>query len=320
MTTYTPNYNLDLYEDSDKPNLRDQYNSAMGKVDTELKTLADSDTSTGNLIAGINREIASIQESVMDISETAQDAQTTANAAQTTASAAQTAASSAATAASEAQSTASAAQSAASTAQGTANTAQSTAESAATTASAAQTTANAAQTAASSAATAASDAQSDATSAINRLNTIEQNHTAGMTQLPAWSASNNNYDGYILYAHNADYTMIKIYGTLTRKVGAAFNATEIPGRSGTYGIKTTIQTGIPNIPAEGYLFTAAGINYDTESGKLNGMGNAAAIGTDGFIYVYTTNTPTFGAATVQRQQAYFQIPFYLGVPFELDVE
>ena len=38
MTQYTPNYNLDLYESSDKPNLRDQYNSAMGKIDTQLAT------------------------------------------------------------------------------------------------------------------------------------------------------------------------------------------------------------------------------------------------------------------------------------------
>ena len=38
MTDYTPNLNLDLYEDTDKPNLRDQYNSAMNKIDTDLST------------------------------------------------------------------------------------------------------------------------------------------------------------------------------------------------------------------------------------------------------------------------------------------
>lgn len=38
MTQYTPNLNLDLYEDTDKPNLRDQYNAAMGKIDTDLST------------------------------------------------------------------------------------------------------------------------------------------------------------------------------------------------------------------------------------------------------------------------------------------
>ena len=33
---YTPNYNLDLYVSTDKPNLRDQYNGAMGKIDKAL--------------------------------------------------------------------------------------------------------------------------------------------------------------------------------------------------------------------------------------------------------------------------------------------
>ncbi len=39
-TEYTPNYNLDLYASADKPNLRDQYNGAMGKIDAALKTMA----------------------------------------------------------------------------------------------------------------------------------------------------------------------------------------------------------------------------------------------------------------------------------------
>ena len=36
-TDYTPNYTLDLYASTDKPNLRDQYNAAMGKIDTQMK-------------------------------------------------------------------------------------------------------------------------------------------------------------------------------------------------------------------------------------------------------------------------------------------
>lgn len=43
-TEYTPNYNLDLYTSTDKPNLRDQYNAAMGKIDTQLKANADGVT------------------------------------------------------------------------------------------------------------------------------------------------------------------------------------------------------------------------------------------------------------------------------------
>ena len=43
-TEYTPYYNLDLYTDSDKPNLRDQYNAAMRKIDTQLHTSNDNIT------------------------------------------------------------------------------------------------------------------------------------------------------------------------------------------------------------------------------------------------------------------------------------
>ena len=43
-TEYTQYYNLDLYTDEDKPNLRDQYNAAMRKVDTQLHTSNDSIT------------------------------------------------------------------------------------------------------------------------------------------------------------------------------------------------------------------------------------------------------------------------------------
>ena len=39
---YTPNYNLDLYTDNDKPNLRDQYNGAITKIDTQLHELSNS--------------------------------------------------------------------------------------------------------------------------------------------------------------------------------------------------------------------------------------------------------------------------------------
>ena len=39
---YTPNYNLDLYADSDKPNLRDQYNGAITKIDTQLHEFSNN--------------------------------------------------------------------------------------------------------------------------------------------------------------------------------------------------------------------------------------------------------------------------------------
>ena len=41
-TEYTPNYKLDLYTDTDKPNLRDQYNGAMNKIDSQFGTVSNN--------------------------------------------------------------------------------------------------------------------------------------------------------------------------------------------------------------------------------------------------------------------------------------
>lgn len=41
-TEYTPNYKLDLYTDTDKPNLRDQYNGAMNKIDSQFTTVSNN--------------------------------------------------------------------------------------------------------------------------------------------------------------------------------------------------------------------------------------------------------------------------------------
>lgn len=92
MATYTTNYNLDKYEGTDSPNLTDQYNSAMDKIDAQMMTNAQS-AQTAQTAAG--------------------NAQTTAQAAQTAAATAQSAATAASTAAGEAQTAAINAQSAA---------------------------------------------------------------------------------------------------------------------------------------------------------------------------------------------------------------
>lgn len=73
---YTPNYNLDLYTDNDKPNLRDQYNGAITKIDTQLHEFSNN--------MGI---VTSAASQAMDKADTAQ---ATASAAQDTANSALT--------------------------------------------------------------------------------------------------------------------------------------------------------------------------------------------------------------------------------------
>ena len=53
MATYTTNYNLDKYEGTDRPNLRDQYNSAMDKIDAALYTEQQTVNSHTNSITAL---------------------------------------------------------------------------------------------------------------------------------------------------------------------------------------------------------------------------------------------------------------------------
>lgn len=59
---YTPNYNLDLYVSTDKPNLRDQYNAAMGKIDTQMKANADG-------VTNANANVLTMQTTVSEHTE-----------------------------------------------------------------------------------------------------------------------------------------------------------------------------------------------------------------------------------------------------------
>lgn len=54
MASFTPNFNLDLYESTDKPNLRDQYNGAMNKLDTLLHT---QQTNIDNAVTTANKAL-----------------------------------------------------------------------------------------------------------------------------------------------------------------------------------------------------------------------------------------------------------------------
>lgn len=55
MATQTPNYNLDLYETGDAAALTDQYNSAMRKIDNDLKTFSQGITSASQQAATANK-------------------------------------------------------------------------------------------------------------------------------------------------------------------------------------------------------------------------------------------------------------------------
>lgn len=69
-TEYTPNYNLDLYTSTDKPNLRDQYNAAMGKVDAQMKRTADDVTNANANVLTMQSQVSKNKEDIAALEST----------------------------------------------------------------------------------------------------------------------------------------------------------------------------------------------------------------------------------------------------------
>lgn len=69
-TEYTPNYNLDLYASADKPNLRDQYNAAMGKIDTQMKANANGITNANANVGTLQTQMKQVQGDVTALKST----------------------------------------------------------------------------------------------------------------------------------------------------------------------------------------------------------------------------------------------------------
>lgn len=69
-TEYTPNYNLDLYASADKPNLRDQYNAAMGKIDTQMKKSADDVTNANANVLTVQTQMTEVQKDITALEST----------------------------------------------------------------------------------------------------------------------------------------------------------------------------------------------------------------------------------------------------------
>ena len=69
-TEYTPNYNLDLYASADKPNLRDQYNAAMGKVDAQMKKSADDLVNANANVITLQTQMTETQKDVSALTAT----------------------------------------------------------------------------------------------------------------------------------------------------------------------------------------------------------------------------------------------------------
>lgn len=67
---YTPNYNLDLYASADKPNLRDQYNAAMGKIDTQMKKSAEDVTNANANVLTLQTQMTEAKKDISALEST----------------------------------------------------------------------------------------------------------------------------------------------------------------------------------------------------------------------------------------------------------
>lgn len=76
-TEYTQNYNLDLYAATDKPNLRDQYNAAMGKVDTAITGNANAISATNTAVANLTTRVSNDEKDITGLRDDIDQLETT---------------------------------------------------------------------------------------------------------------------------------------------------------------------------------------------------------------------------------------------------
>lgn len=272
---YTPNYNLDLYASNDKPNLRDQYNAAMGKVDTAIMGNANAISATNTAVANLTTRVSNDEKDITGLRDDIDQLETTVGGKAPTmhAVAANTYGqgdaanfghvklSDAINATSDATSGTSATPKAVKSAYDLAFSANTAAGSASTAAQGAQTTANqavrdaaAASTKATNAQNAASAAQTTATAANNAAKTA-QDYSLNFTIFGA-TALTAPYplapESYLRYALTESKNILKIYGR--------FSLTGIPN---------------PGIDANQVIATASDIPFTPPSAEftVDGLGS-----------------------------------------------
>lgn len=78
MNSFTTNYNLDLYDVDDKPNLNDQYNDAMGKIDNAMHDMAGDIVTAETAVQNLSVKVDGFGEDITNLQTAVTTAQTTA--------------------------------------------------------------------------------------------------------------------------------------------------------------------------------------------------------------------------------------------------
>lgn len=267
-TDYTPNYNLDLYASADKPNLRDQYNAAMGKVDTAIMGNANAISATNTAVANLTTRVSNDEKDITGLRDDIDQLETTVGGKAPTmhavtantygqgdaANFGHVKLSDAINATSDATSGTSATPKAVKSAYDLASSASTAAQGAQTTANQAVRDAAAASTKATNAQNAASAAQTTATAANNAAKTAQDyslNFTifGGVTLTAPYPLAS---ESYLRYALTESKNILKIYGR--------FALTDIPN---------------PGIGANQVIATASDIPFTPPSAEftVDGLGS-----------------------------------------------
>lgn len=223
---YTANYHLDKYAGTDKPNLRDQYNNAMDKIDAQFLNVKNDSTLLAAKITAMESSVERVDKTTSALKSTVEaqsvqltDAAKNADDALSLAHTNETDIAAAEADIVSIRATAEGAASSAATAQSAATQAKTTAEGAASSAATAQSTATLAQSTAEGAATNATAAQSAAEAAQNTANSAVASANA---KAPISHASSASTYGV---ATSTDYGHVKLTDTLTSGGAASATAT-----------------------------------------------------------------------------------------------
>ena len=267
-TEYTQNYNLDLYASTDKPNLRDQYNAAMGKVDTAITGNANAISATNTAVANLATRVSNYEKDITGLRDDIDQLETTVGGKAPTmhavtantygqgdaANFGHVKLSDAINATSDATSGTSATPKAVKSAYDLASSANTAAQGAQTTANQAVRDAAAASTKATNAQNAASAAQTTATAANNAAKTA-QDYSLNFTTFDAVTLTapyTLSSESYLRYALTESKNILKIYGR--------FALTSIPD---------------PGIAANQVIATASDIPFTPPSAEftVDGLGS-----------------------------------------------
>lgn len=145
---------------------------------------------------------------------------------------------------------------------------------------------------------------------FNLTNSTSQTFTS------SYLGSNVTANGIMNLAQSEDSSIFKAYGNLyiTRSQNSATTVTltAIPGRSGSYGIKTTLKLDTP--PTTAFEIQTAGTNLRVNSDNSNVTGAyqvSLAVGTDGYIYLGPNTTSTLSvSASSQLRWMFYPCVYY----------